>query len=785
MSDLMNWTQEEKMSYYNQYGIWPEQLIGNRAVKVNAPPVPPFESSLHDISRLRARETPEFSPTDIQGRAAQMASDIDYQKALSQEEMDAEYAKEYANVSALNTFARMAGIRTSSMPARQSLGGRGGAKATDPDKIANNEFLKHFYSTIKQIPGNKMSPQEVLMFLDSTQATPDQVASLMKLKEFINLDGIKQLQRINNQQGENFGKVEYKYVWEYKPEDAAAGWKTDRADLKFQREVNKDLAAEELSTKKTELYQRLINLPAYSEDGIMVPRNREQYDALAKALDLKTPEEFGILEERFKHLLKPSDKKTATVVENNRRISKRMTEYELETENKKRTREGKSLWAFASGGASADLNKANIANLIDLTIQTGTTPSGPPGTPLAISNFAQAFEAASRAVANDPTVVVEDWKAFQDQVEARWNKAYKDGERITNMENLANKGLTDEKVSGREATWNDLMAYQEKHGITGDAAKRMSEQWLQSPHHKAYDGPDFLYTDWGVASPPLYTRQDYLNYKEQYPVESWDAVKHKPMMALDTGKMNNTDRLWRAVGNERRWKKELNGGKGGYELVPVDEWRYTDGYETRVQTAYRERANEQIAVWKKGTEDIGLILEALMSRTGPMDGVVLKKVEKMLDPTGVVRQSDIEFWEGLSSLRDRLEHIVGKALNPAKSHVLPDQLRMELGAAVKLIHDRLSKHSIEDLGYVKEAYTVEADEYKTFSGGRLGWNKVIPPSQWTKLQNYNTGEVHDLYNDLVSKHGGVNIPITDPLEKSKGKAKFAVPADKRKKEEGE
>ena len=327
MSEYLSWSEDERKRYFDKYKIHPEQLLAGNAVKVNAPTVPPFESSLHDISRLLARETPEFSPTDIQGRAAQMASDIDYQRALSQEEMDAEYAKEYANVSALNTFARMAGIRTSAMPARQSLGGRGGAKATDPDKIANNEFLKHFYNTIKQIPGNKMSPQEILMFLDSTQATPDQVASLMKMKDLINLDGIKQLQRINNRKGEDFGKVEYKYVWEYKPEDAAAGWKTDRADLKFQREVNKDLAAEDLSIRKTELYQRLINLPAYSEDGIMVPRNREQYDALAKALDLKTPEEFGILEQRFSHLLKPSDKKTATVIENNRRISKRMTEY--------------------------------------------------------------------------------------------------------------------------------------------------------------------------------------------------------------------------------------------------------------------------------------------------------------------------------------------------------------------------------------------------------------------------------------------------------------------------
>jgi hypothetical protein len=134
----------------------------------------------------------------------------------------------------------------------------------------------------------------------------------------------------------------------------------------------------------------------------------------------------------------------------------------------------------------------------------------------------------------------------------------------------------------------------------------------------------------------------------------------------------------------------------------------------------------------------------------------------MLDPTGVVRQSDIDFWAGLASLRGQFVQFVGKIVDPTVSKVLPQDLRIQLAAAVKLIHDRLSTNSLEDLGYLKERYMQESLEYPTQNGGRLSWNKVIVPSQWSKFNNYKTGEIDKLYNELTSKYESESIQVVTP-----------------------
>jgi len=519
-----------------------------------------------------------------------------------------------------------------------------------------------------------------------------------------------------------------------------------------------------LSAKKTALFQRIAALPAYSTDGIMRPQTLEQYNELGVALELTTPEEWGILEQRFGHLLTPGDKKTASLVEGNKRIFKRMTDYELDQANKERAREGKTQWVVGIGGDAADINKSALANIVDRVIQAGTTSQGPPGTPLLFSDFGAAFEGVVQAVSADQNVVVEDWVKFESEVRARYNKADKDATKASNMELLVNNGLNDPAVSGPDATWSDLMAYQRKKGITGPAAERMSKQWAESPFHKTYTGPEFLYTDWGVSSPPLYTRQDFIDNKGEFPVEKYEDVKYPPGLAVDTTNIDNTQRLWHAKGNKRQWDPKQN----QYVMIPVDEWRFTDGYQSRVQDKYKTDAKPIIDKWNLGTQDTGLILAALIKSTGAMDGVVLKKVEKMLDPTGVVRQSDIEFWESLGSVLERFRQIVGKTVNPLRSEVLADDLRRDLGRAIKLIHDRLSANSLVELNYLKEGFSVEANENLTWNGGRLNWNKVIVPTQWSKFQNYKTGEIDDLFQDLEAPHSSALGNQTKTKRKTNG-----------------
>jgi len=513
----------------------------------------------YDTSRVdKPRYDPAaniFGSTDFNEEAIRKQKMLALDSARSQYELDQEYDNERQK---LNSLGANVALMTDTQfrpitPSRSSRGGGSASTEQSVKDIQDNSFLQHFYKTLNAA-GGKFTDDEIMKFLTATNATPSQVKILMGMKDVINLDGIKQLQKIDDDPNSpNFNGVIYKHVWEYTPADAAEGWKENSSDLTQQRAFAKDKATEEVTAKKTALYKRIAELPVYSEDGMMRPQTLEQYNKLATALGLTTPEEFGILETHFGHLLKPGDKKTATLVEDNKRVFKPMTDYELEQANKIRKREGKPLWVSGIGGNVANLNKSALANLTDKVIQAGTTPQGVPGTPLLFSTFGQAFEGVVQAVEADPNVIVEDWTKFEAEVRARFNKADKDSRKAANMELLVNNGLDDLAVSGPEATWSDLMAYQAKKGITGPAAERMSKQWAESPYHQTYDGPGFLYNDWGESSPPILSRQDFIDHKGEFPVEKWEQVKYPPGMAVDTANIDNSQRLWHAKGNKRQW----------------------------------------------------------------------------------------------------------------------------------------------------------------------------------------------------------------------------------------
>ena len=82
---------------------------------------------------------------------------------------------------------------------------------------------------------------------------------------------------------------------------------------------------------------------------------------------------------------------------------------------------------------------------------------------------------------------------------------------------------------------------------------------------------------------------------------------------------------------------------------------------------------------------------------------------------------------------------------------------------------------MQELNFLNEAFLIEAEENKTWDGGRLNWNKVIVPSQWSKFQNYKTGTVDGLFNKLEEKHSGVVIVDSqNAVIEGAGVAKFGA-----------
>ena len=752
MTQQLDWTPQERKLYYDQYGVWPEQLLAGN-------PERPGLLDGETISQF-PEDRGGFSfgpPTDIQSRASDMASQKDYQKALSTEEMDREYEKEYQSVAGLNTFGRMMGLNVGSMPTYRGATGTT-TKPTDPDDIADDLFVGELRKALK-VSGGKLSKREMTDLLDKTNAGPDQIKIMTQMAPFVELGDLKEFYKLSKD-----NKLQYLYRFEndYGPEVAQAGWRPSLDGLKLQRQINKDQAAIVQDERIMSLNETIMNLPTIPAKGenpdIKIPRSNAELIALEKALGLTTTGEIAHLHSRYEHLKTPADKKWYVTVEGGKKTYHQKTAYEAEKENKKRKAAGNKvlLTEVAADKVAESTNTGMIDEVISNTYSAMVT--GYPGDKV-------------RRIPDEYTLGTQVFAALQGRTDidktdrAAINKQISEYLRTEQREDhvKSSNAIKIGKAFEEITTYAGMRKFlADNPQIKGEQRTEFVTDWEAVNDGLKYEGVKTLWDEYGKPAPvQIGSYADYVKYKELFPFEDWKDVPFKPVTEVNYREIDQNDYSWRAVG-----RLVTHDGDGNTIIEEIDEDRYTLGTEKKLADQYRgsQEFKEAVKAINLMTESTDKILISLAAETGTLDGFTLKFIEKMLDPTGVVRESDVQFIKTFGSLLEESRNLFAKLKNMS-SHtaMLTPELRADFAYAISEVFKVVMKSNTQVLKDVRARWDVDAEVMPGQYGGKIDFNRVMPQSQWDRYANYgeNIAVLKKAFDDAIKKKKDKPVVITE------------------------
>ena len=207
-------------------------------------------------------------------------------------------------------------------------------------------------------------------------------------------------------------------------------------------------------------------------------------------------------------------------------------------------------------------------------------------------------------------------------------------------------------------------------------------------------------------------------------------------------------------------------GDGNTIIEEIDEDRYTLGTEKKLADQYRgsQEFKEAVKAINLMTESTDKILISLAAETGTLDGFTLKFIEKMLDPTGVVRESDVQFIKTFGSLLEESRNLFAKLKNMS-SHtaMLTPELRADFAYAISEVFKVVMKSNTQVLKDVRARWDVDAEVMPGQYGGKIDFNRVMPPSQWNRYANYeeNIAVLKKAFDDAIKKKKDKPVVITE------------------------
>jgi len=686
-----------------------------------------------------------FAPTNIQSRAAEMASDQDYQKALSTEEMDREYQKEYQSLSGLNVFGRMMGLNVGRMPTYQSISGTT-TKPTDPDDIADDLFVRELQKALK-MTGGKLSKKEITQLLDKTKAGPDQIEIMMKMIPLVELGEMDEFYRLDNK---NNIQYLYRFKNDYGPEVFAAGWKTSLDGLKEQRSINKDKAAVVQDEKIMALNGVIAGLPAIAVEGkphIKIPQSHAELLELEKALGLTTIKEVAHLHSRFENLKSPADKKWYATVEGGKKTHKQMTPYEAEKENKKREAAKKILFTeVAADKVAASTNTGMINEVID-NIYLGMVNGYPDlGVAKKVPDVYTLGTQVFAALQGRTDIDTSDRAAINKQISEYMRTSAKEAH--VESSNAIKIGKAFEDVTTAAGLRKFLG---DNPQIKGEQRTKFVADFVRANPNLKYEGAKTLWDQYGNPAPvQISSYEDYYKYKALFPFEDWEKVPFKPVTEINYREIDQNDYSWRAYGRVTHHDED------GVEWIEVvDEDRYTLGTEKKLADQYRgsQEFKDSVQAINRMTESTDKILIALAEETGTLDGFTIKFIEKMLDPTGVVRESDVQFIKQFGDQLEAARQILRKLKNMSDSTMLSTKLRNDFAYAITAVFKAVMRNNTQILKDVRARWDVDAEVMPAQGGGKIDFNRVMPPSQWDRYASYeeNIAVLKKTFDDAIGE----------------------------------
>jgi len=235
-----------------------------------------------------------------------------------------------------------------------------------------------------------------------------------------------------------------------------------------------------------------------------------------------------------------------------------------------------------------------------------------------------------------------------------------------------------------------------------------------------------------------------------FPFEDWEKVPFKPVTEINYREIDQNDYAWRAVGRRRTYD-----GDGNELIEEIDQDRYTLGTEKKLADQYRGSQEFKDAVKSINlmTESTDKILIALAAETGTLDGFTIKFIEKMLDPTGVVRESDVQFIKQFGDQLEAARQILRKLKNMSDSTMISTKLRLDFAYAITAVFKAVMRSNTQILKDVRARWDVDAEVMPGQYGGKIDFNRVMPQSQWDRYANYeeNIAVLKKKFDDAIGE----------------------------------
>ena len=696
------------------------------------------------------REAQTFDSFDVQGYGQRQEDEKRAMLSMSRSEINSLVDREEEKTSRVVRLAQAFGSNISYTPSRRAGG------TTDPAKgiakqSANMKFTENLMKAIATAPGGKLSDTEITSFLNSQNAGPAQIKIMKDMTDWVELKEMKTLFRINPATRE----LEHLSIYPYQitPEIRAAGWK-DEATLKFQREVKKDVAGEKQTERLIEV-QKLItallpfpdksNPPKEGEIN-WIPQNEEQYQKLKQQWGIKLPEAEALFREQL-GVKAPGARKAYAYIKDGKQVTLMLTDREYTAKRKEKGYEGLLPYDIQTKETIAAQNDmiSNLAAAERQRVENTELGQVAPEkvTPLTLLRFQEHavdtwIKTTGRPIGDSERFNKQSASAFMG--EQKKKEAF-NSDLSTIMGQLPSYESWDDFDTKTKGMDNEAIIK-----AAEELERRKGDEWK-------YELDRVLFNAKGE---PI-TISDYVGYvnarKGDYIYKEYNDAPDRPVPVA-------SDRFWSTLPDQTS------------DLVPVkveikefDE----DGQETtRVATIWVHNVNREqhivdtakntfdadIVAYEEINTQIDKIFSNLKSDEGLTQMAAVRMLEKLQDPGGVIRESDVALMKSaMGTLWDDLERLATVVFD-RKPAFLSEQENDQVANTAMVALEVLQRHIKERLTRRKEQFL--NDPYTTFTSrgvDKISFSRVMGEDRYKKYTTLKLPE----WNYKTSKFGGGNI----------------------------
>ena len=791
------WSDRERLRFYREHGKWPEEVSDPYSLTFDqtthtpmykgAPDrlrhtgLPRVDTAAETVERInREREAlyqrttgagrnlqmppprhtglpanverdfisdPVFDPADVQALGQAEEDEVRTLMVKTQEERNAILDKEDALTAQAARVANIFGVNVS-IPSASRRTGR--ETTTDPAKgvakdAANRIFTRNLLDAISKAPGNKLSDTEITKLLDSQNAGPDQIQVMKSMSDWIELGDIQELYKRNPFTGDL--EYLYRYPYQITAEVRRLGWKDDLTGLKYQDEISEKKATQVQRDRIVDIQSRITNLLPFKDpdnpDADFVPRTTEEFYALKAKWGIKLPEADKVLNDAFPDLVKPGEPKVYSRIVDGKVQTKQMTLRELTSENN--TKVGKeNPWKpydlFSKEQIAeenefiSNLAAAHQARVTDFSLDEKQRT---PLTPLQFQQFAVSeWRKTGRTVSDSTRFNKQTAEAFMGERKA----AEKTG---TDLSTLMGEDYTG---------WQDF--WDKSKDMDSDARIKMAEH-LEKVYGDTweYDGPKILFNDKGEPR----VIANYADYekarKAGHIYEDYNDAPQRKVPVVG-------DAFWMTTPPDTA-------------LVPVmtDDgiiFVHHPNAEQKIVETARDTLDADITAYEEVNRSIDKILSNLANDKGLTQMAAVRALEKLQDPTGVIRESDVELMKmAMGSVWDDIQRWATLSKTGEKQFLSAQENDQVANAALVAL-EVLQRFLKERLQRRKEEF--QNDIYKTFTSkgaDLISFSRVMTNDRYQRYTNLRTP--NSQYNEIPDwtfKTSGFG-DTTAPGERSK------------------